>query len=218
MKKGVKFRDMLPAGMRVIIIKGRPYMYTPERINPETVPKDMYMYSLRHSGNDMISEICEGYVLANYYGTIVGQDPICMTNGSYVPRVQEYSFTQKCVKTTAQWRQAYVSIMGAGAVSETSFADIALIGKRSGVLMSSKETGMLLNKLCRTNAYPIEVAGNRYGRKAMGYITLDADKKIRDDAKQSDLFQYIADLIDNKQPERGVIIKDFDDLVIWMQV
>lgn len=218
MKQKRDFHAVLYDGMRIVYIKGKPYMYTPERIDQETIPEGMYVYSLRHSCDGLISEVTENFVLSNYYGMVVGQDKIGMRGGSYVPRVHEYSWTDEQVINLVEWRRKYNSGQE-GKDDDSAFADVALIRKDKGGIITAKETQALLDKLCRAHAYPIEVLGHKKTGCAIGFITLEADKKIGKGYKKADLQRFVANLLDESQTgETGTVIQNFEDLVVWMQV
>jgi len=56
---------------------GKTVLYTPIRIAPNTVPKGLYFYEIRHADDDWGEPVQLGHgILVNHFGTIISREPI----------------------------------------------------------------------------------------------------------------------------------------------
>lgn len=80
---------------------GQIVLFTNMRIDRDTVPKDLYVYDVRHD-DDCTGEICEikPSIMVNHWGTIICKEPICMDGywHSKIVDKYDYSYLADCVK------------------------------------------------------------------------------------------------------------------------
>lgn len=62
-----------------VTVFGHPMLFTCLRIDPKTVPEDLYLYSVRHD-DDCLGipvEICK-WVMVNHWGDLISSTPISL--------------------------------------------------------------------------------------------------------------------------------------------
>ena len=60
-----------------IFVQGKPVLFTDMRIDRSTVPKELYLYEVRHADEDWCdpAQIAKG-ILVNFFGSILTLEPI----------------------------------------------------------------------------------------------------------------------------------------------
>ena len=83
-------------------------MFTEGRIERDTVPKDMFMYEIRHEDGDWgrPCEIAKG-ILVNHFGTIITTSPLRLPpDGHRMISADDLDFTGGC-NNLADFRKKY---------------------------------------------------------------------------------------------------------------
>ncbi len=62
-----------------VTVFGQPMLFTPSHIDPDTIPKGMYLYAVRHHSEscEIPSEICT-WAVVNRYGALLSGTPIAL--------------------------------------------------------------------------------------------------------------------------------------------
>ena len=69
-----------------IEIAGNQYLFSSSRIKKESIPEGMYMYEIADADGDGCISRVQPYVLVNFWGTIIGKDPVPLDEtGHYYP-------------------------------------------------------------------------------------------------------------------------------------
>lgn len=61
---------------QTVSVNGNPYMFSDLRIERNTIPPDLYVYNLADNDSDGRPVMASPYVCINYFGTIIGRDPL----------------------------------------------------------------------------------------------------------------------------------------------
>ena len=69
----------------IVFLKARPYLFTENRIIPESVPKGMFMYEIADAeGDGECFARVRKQILVNFCGTVIGKDAI--------PEIEEHDW------------------------------------------------------------------------------------------------------------------------------
>ena len=98
--------------MQVISIDGKPYLFSDTRIERKSIPQRLYAYEIR-SDDDSPGDWCQicEHVWVNYWGDIIGKEPLPLTDGSYIPK-EDDGFTGETVKSLQEYRDRYDELAG----------------------------------------------------------------------------------------------------------
>lgn len=67
-------------------VLGKECLFTDERVNRNSIPKDYHMYEVRHDDNSWGDPVEIGEcILVNFYGTLLTKEPFILTPAPSVP-------------------------------------------------------------------------------------------------------------------------------------
>lgn len=71
---------------QVAAVSGKPFLFEDLRIERDTVPSGLFVYEVADGDGDGCFARIQKGVLVNFWGTLIGKDPIPLENGAYYPR------------------------------------------------------------------------------------------------------------------------------------
>lgn len=74
-------------------IKGRQALFTSLWLDPETIPKGLHLYMLRHGDDDSYPATLEKCVTVNYFGTVLVKEPFSMEKDYINLDVEDFGYT-----------------------------------------------------------------------------------------------------------------------------
>lgn len=94
--------DLNNTEFEVMKLFNKEVLFTPDRINKETVPKGVYVYEVRHDDESVgdIVQLGKG-ILVNFYGTIITKEPIQL-DGNYkdIDEEHDLGYTNKVMSVS----------------------------------------------------------------------------------------------------------------------
>lgn len=77
-------RNATEETFELVTVLDKTMLFSEERIDRATVPKDLYMYEVRHSDGDWgaPAEVSR-FVKANYFGTVISTEPLALRDDIY---------------------------------------------------------------------------------------------------------------------------------------
>lgn len=68
-----------------ITVLGKPALFLDMRLDPDTVPKDLYLYEVRHGDGEWSDPVqIAKVIMVNHYGSIITREPIDLPPDGYL--------------------------------------------------------------------------------------------------------------------------------------
>ena len=112
--KGFRVVDMIPVhvlkeSFEEITIFGFPAIFTPLRIDRNSIPKGYYMYDVRHDDLGLDEPIQIGnFILVNYLGSVITREKLTLDSEGFLDLYQDdITYTEGKCKNMEEFMKAY---------------------------------------------------------------------------------------------------------------